>query len=53
MVFAVMLDKPIIHIGGKSYKDTEVDLTPYTWIVLQVSPSTNDLDSLIGPTPCY
>jgi len=37
VMFAVILDRTFSHSGAsKSYQDTAVDLTPFTWIVLQV-----------------
>jgi len=32
----VRTDRAITHSGGESYKDAEIDLTPHTWLVLQV-----------------
>jgi len=32
----LITDRAITHSGAKSYNDAEIDLTPHTWLVLQV-----------------
>jgi len=43
----ILTDRTFSHPGtSKSYQDTEVDLTPRTWIVLQVRITYLDTEHL-------